>query len=66
MRVWIPAVLLLASSWLAGCTPTGPPATGANSSAPAAADQGTQELSVGGSNDFTPGHAVGAPTFANP
>ncbi len=44
---------LLAAS---GCAPTGPPASGVNSSAPAAVDEATHGGTVGGSNDFTPGH----------
>ncbi len=53
LRVGLAALLAVA---LAGCAPTGPPATGANSSAPEAAAEGTHGATIGGSNDFTPGH----------
>jgi hypothetical protein len=56
MAVRLAALLILAALGQTGCTPTGPPASGANSSAPEAVDQATHGLSVGGSNDFTPGH----------
>ncbi len=65
MQRAVRAAALAAALAAAGCTPTGPPATGANSSAPEAAAQGTHGATVGGANDFTPGHIGPAPDAGN-
>lgn len=54
LRRALSLLLLLAAT--AACAVTGPPASGANSSAPEATAEGTHGATVGGSNAFTPGH----------